>query len=154
MMQHTWVFQLSRSLTDADKPHLQAELDAFLVQWKSHGSPVPGTAEILFNRFIVIQAVPGTTSGCSIDAMTKGVEQILAGIQVQILGADTVFYLDEAGQLQHLNFRELDAACREGRLKADSVVFDSSLGQKGDIRLWQVKLRDTWMARYLPKELA
>jgi hypothetical protein len=152
MMQHTWVFQLSRALTEAEAAQVQVELDRFLAQWKSHGAPVPGTAEIPYRHFIVVQAVPGTTSGCSIDAMNKGVEGILAKTNISLLGPERVFYRNAQGNIDHVDFRSLSAAILAGHLGADTHVFDSSLGQKGDLAKWEVRLSDTWMQRFLPQK--
>jgi hypothetical protein len=149
MMQHIWIFQLSRALTPQEKGAISQEVDRFLTQWKSHGAPVPGTASFPHDHFLIVQAVPGTTSGCSIDAMTKGVEGILSRTSVDILGPDRVFFRDKDGKIAHLDFRDIKPAVVSGRLKADSTVFDASLGQASDLRKWEVPLSSTWMSRFL-----
>jgi len=149
-MQHTWVFQLAKEIAGQEADRLMQRMDAFLSQWKAHGTPVPGTAEIQFQRFLVVQALPGSTSGCSIDAMTREVHQILGEMGVEIWGPETVFFLEENGQLGWVDFRNLESICQSGQLHAESIVFDSSLGQQGDIRLWKVPLKSTWMNRFLP----
>jgi hypothetical protein len=151
MMQHTWVFQLSRALSEQEQDKVAADLDLFLAQWKSHGAPVPGVALLPYGHFIVIQAVPGTTSGCSIDAMTKGVEGILAKTNVALIGPERIFFRNTFGQIEHIDFRDLSATILAGRLDGNSVVFDSSLGQKGDLKYWEVQLQDTWMQRFIPQ---
>jgi hypothetical protein len=148
-MQHIWIFQLSRTLSSAEKGLISLEIDRFLAQWKSHGAPVPGTASFPHDHFIVVEAVPGTTSGCSIDAMTKGVEGILSRTSIDLLGADRVFFRDQDGKIAHLDFRDIKAAVVHGRLKSDSIVFDASMGQSNDLRKWEVPLSATWMARFL-----
>ena len=101
------------------------------------------------DHFLVVQAVPGTTSGCSIDAMTKGVEGILSRTSVDVLGPDQVFFREKDGTIAHLDFRNIKAAVLSGRLTADSTVFDASMGQGSDLRKWEVPLSATWMSRFL-----
>lgn len=148
-MQHTWIFQLSRSLSEAEKARLTQDLDRFLAQWKSHGAPVPGTAEMPYNHFIIVQAVPGTTSGCSIDAMTKGIEGIISRTSVELLGPERVFFREKDGSIAHLDFRDIKGAVQAGRLRAQTTVFDASLGQSSDLRRWEVPLSATWMGRFV-----
>jgi hypothetical protein len=149
MMQHIWIFQLSRALTPQEKGMISQEMDRFLAQWKSHGAPVPGEASFPHDHFLIVQAVPGTTSGCSIDAMTKGVEGILSRTSVEVLGPDQVFFREKDGAIAHLDFRNIKAAVLAGRLTADSTVFDASMGQGSDLRKWEVPLSATWMSRFL-----
>ena len=80
MYQKIWFFSLLSPIDTAQSARLSDLFSQFLSQWRSHGTPVEGTFEVLHNRFILIKgAVEGDTpSGCSIDAMRKGVTQILA----------------------------------------------------------------------------
>jgi hypothetical protein len=85
-MQHIWIFQLAAAPSSTVQASIMQALDGFLAVWKAHGSPVPGKAEMRHDRFIVVMAEPGHASGCSIDAMTKGVNEILQNHQQEVLG--------------------------------------------------------------------
>ncbi len=122
-----------------------------MVEWKSHGAPVPGEAEIKYDRFIVIRATPGTTSGCSIDSMNHGVDEILAKNGGELLANNFIYYRNDAGALDYVDFREVKASIESGAMHAGTIIFDSTLGQANDLERWEVKLADSWLARFMPK---
>jgi hypothetical protein len=148
-MRHIWIFQLGSAPVEASKATLLQELDAFIAVWKAHGSPVPGTAELRHDRFVVVQAEPDHASGCSIDSMTKGVQEILSRHGLEVLGAERVFYRASDGSIQHIDFKEAKAAIADGRLQAGTILFDSTLGNSNDLSRWEVPMEQTWMARFL-----
>lgn len=149
-MQHIWIFQLKNALSAAEQAPLQQSLDQLTADWKAHGAPVPGQAEIRYDRFVIVQAAPGSTSGCSIDSMTRGVEALLAQRQAEVLSPNYIFYRNAEGALAQVDFREVAAAIAAGTLTADTVIYDSTLGQSHDLSRWEVKLSDSWLSRYLP----
>lgn len=151
-MQHNWIFQLKASATEEQQSQIQGHLDALMASWKAHGTPVPGQAEIRHDRFIVVQATPGATSGCSIDSMTHGVEDILRAAGLELLPHGNILYRAADGSIADLNFREVGAAVREGHLQPDTLIFDATLGQVNDLSRFEVLLKDSWMSRYLPAE--
>jgi hypothetical protein len=148
-MRHVWIFQLGTAPAQAARAQLLQELDAFIAVWKAHGSPVPGTAELRHDRFIIVQAEPDHASGCSIDSMTKGVNEILAKHGLEVLGADRILYRAADGSIQNMDFKDAKAAIAAGTLKPDTIIFDSTLGNSSDLSRWEVPLEKTWMVRFL-----
>jgi hypothetical protein len=150
-MQHVWIFQLATALTDSVKSSLLKELNAFVAVWKAHGTPVPGMVEVRHDRFVIVQAEPGHASGCSIDSMNKGVNEILANHGVVVLGPENVFFREKDGFIASIDFKEAKAAILQGRLNADSTIFDSTMSNKNDLNFWEVSLESTWLKRLLPQ---
>lgn len=150
-MQNIWIFQLTQALDATAEQNLQNGLDQLMVGWKAHGTPVPGTSEIRYHRFVIVNAAPGATSGCSIDSMTHGVEDLLAAAGVKPLPHNNILYRNESGEIAMVDFREVAAAIAEGKLGPDTVIFDMSLGQTQDISRFEVRLADSWLKRYLVK---
>ena len=149
-MQHTWIFQLSQPFTAAQQPELSAALTAFLQRWKAHGHPVKGAAELRHGRFIILQAEEGTTSGCSIDSMTREMEQILSGMGLALLDNAQILYRAADGGMAQVHFRDVKAAITDGRLTPSTVVYDTSMGQSSDLARFEVPLHQSWMGRFLP----
>ncbi len=152
-MQHNWIFQLATAPTAETKSAILQELDAFVAVWKAHGSPVPGRAELRHERFVVVMAEPGHASGCSIDSMTKGVMDILTKYEIAVLGPENVCFQTQNGSIEHVDFKEVRAAIQSGRLTADTIVFDSTMGQSNDLARWEVPLHATWMGRFVPQQV-
>ena len=127
------------------------DLVVLMQEWKAHGAPVPGEAEIHYDRFILVKAVPGTASGCSIDSMNHGVDEILAKNGAELLPNNYIFFRNDRGILDYVDFREVRGAIANGDLKPETTVYDSTMGQSNDPNRWEVRLEDSWLSRFLPK---
>ena len=150
-MQNIWIFQLASAPSEGDKAKMIEELDAFMAVWKAHGAPVPGEASIRYDRFVVVRATPGHASGCSIDAMNKGVSDILGNYGLTVMGADQIFFKDAAGNIDYFDFRDAKSSILTGKLNANTIVFDSSTALKSNLEEWEVPLGKTWLGRFLPQ---
>jgi hypothetical protein len=151
-MRHVWIFQLASAPTDSQKSLILPQLEAFVAVWKAHGAPVPGEVSLRHERFVVVQAEPGHASGCSIDSMNKGVNDILANAGIEVLGPERVFFREVDGNIAHIDFKEAKSAILAGRLSADSTVFDSTLGNTNELNRWETTLDQTWLGRFLPQK--
>ncbi|MEM7040116.1 MAG: hypothetical protein AAF570_24300 [Bacteroidota bacterium] len=149
-MQHIWIFQLHTAMSAGTQATVQQDLNAFLEAWKAHGTPVPGTAEIRYDQFVIVQATPGATSGCSIDSMTHGVEAILKKVKAEIAPNNLIFYRTNEGGIDKVDFREVSAAIAGGHMHADTIIYDASMGQENDLNKWEVRLGESWLARFVP----
>lgn len=151
MTKYTWFYSFAETLTAEQMATLEAKFQAFLSQWKTHGTPVNASIEIRYARFVIIQADPsdGRPSGCSIDSMRHTVEQILTAHGHTWLDNAHVYLRNEHGDILAPHFSELPKLAAAGKLNADTPVFDNSLSQTDDLGKWEVSLADTWLKRYL-----
>ncbi|MEM1000568.1 MAG: hypothetical protein AAGN35_26175 [Bacteroidota bacterium] len=148
-MQHIWIFQLAEALDAERENAVLAQLNRLTEDWKAHGAPVPGRAAIRHHRFVIVQAMPGATSGCSIDSMTHGVEGIIASAGVKILPNNIIQYRTVAGDVAQIDFREVSAAVQSGEMGPDTLIFDATMGQTQDLERFEVGMKDSWLKRYL-----
>lgn len=146
-----WFYSLTNTLSAAEVESLSQAFDAFLAQWKSHGTPVTGKIDIKYARFVHISLAENSEnpSGCSIDAMRHAVEKILVSQQLTWAEASNVFFKAANGEIMNTDFRKIPQLIAENMLHADSIVFDNSLSNTGLIEKWEVKMADTWMKRYI-----
>lgn len=154
MTKYTWFYSFAESLSADQIATLEADFQAFLDQWKTHGTPVKASIELRYGRFVIIQADPsdGRPSGCSIDSMRHAVEQILTNHGHPWLDNAHVYLRDENGEILAPHFSELPALAAAGKLKEDTMVYDHSLNQTDDLGKWEVSLAETWLKRYLSVE--
>lgn len=150
-MRNHWIFQALSPLSAGQQQRVSAALDQFLQKWNAHGTPVPGVYELRYERFLILTAPEGSTSGCSIDSMTREVTALMQRENIQRAEASLVFYKNTTGEIQAVDFREIPAAIAAGQLGPETTVFDITLNQTSDLQCWEVPLRETWMARYLPE---
>jgi hypothetical protein len=154
MQLYTWFFSLEAPVSEPQQAALQAEFDRFTAQWKTHGQPVEGLISLRHGQFVVVQANPaqGRPSGCSIDSLKRGVEQVLTQHQLGWLDPAWVFYGEADGSFSRVLFHQIPALVANGTLTGDTVVLDHNLGQSDDLSRWEMPLRETWLQRYLPAE--
>ena len=95
-----WFYSLSQTLTAAQISSLSQAFEAFLAQWKSHGTPITGNIALHYERFIHIYLAESreNPSGCSIDSMRHAVEKILISHELTWAEAANVFFRDKNGQ--------------------------------------------------------
>src|SRR5215471_5588009 len=73
-----WVYQASRLFTMSEALQIEDMLNDLVINWKSHGTPVKGYANLFFGQFIVLMADEEATgvSGCSIDSSVHLIKQV------------------------------------------------------------------------------
>lgn len=156
MQRYTWFFTLTNELDTAAESALAANFARFAAQWQSHGTPVEGLIRIRHGRFVIAQANPADNrpSGCSIDSLKRGITQILQQHQLSTLDNAYISYQTPTGAVAIAHFQQIPALVAAGTLGADTLVFDHTLSQSDDLQKWEVLLKDSWLARFLPKQTA
>jgi hypothetical protein len=146
-MQLSWIYTLSEALSVSEAEGLASEVREKLSEWKAHGVKVPGVANILYNRFLVVRALEAP-SGCSIDWLQHEINSLLAAKGLKAAENNLVWYVNSEGVVQPIDFRELGTAIAAGLLHAETQVFDTNSYLSGGEL--QRPLSQTWAARYLP----
>ena len=151
MQKYTWIFSLQDRLTPEAKEQLQKVLYLFTSQWKSHGTPVEGLIQIKRDQFVIAQADPSVArpSGCSIDSLRRGVDQILKNHGLPTFEPAFVGYENASGETAFVDFRHVSQYVKEGKLTSETTIFDNTLSQSDDLHLWEKPMKDTWLKRYL-----
>lgn len=144
-MVNTWVFFADGQIFGIDT--FTSELKKLLSQWDSHGELVPNNFEVIENQIIIIDAKPGATSGCSIDALHKIVDALLKQYGCTLLASSEVVYR-ENGKIVHVDFRKIPELLRSGLISSDTIVFDVQSRISGDF-FWEKPLRHTWLSKFL-----
>ncbi|MFO7314485.1 hypothetical protein [Rhodothermus marinus] len=131
-----WIFAADRPLSDAESQTLLETLAPFLEGWTAHGLPVRGQATVLHRRFLLLAGhVPGgEISGCSIDAATRAVEAAAREVGITWISPLAVFYRDADGTVQRATRGQFRRLIAEGKVTAETPVFDLSLTTVGDLR--------------------
>jgi hypothetical protein len=73
-----WIYQSDRPFNNSETFGIGKALNDFVANWKSHGVPVKGYANIFFDQFIILMADEEATgvSGCSIDSSVHVIQEI------------------------------------------------------------------------------
>lgn len=146
-----WIFASDRPLTEAESQALLEALRPFLNRWQAHGLPVHEQAAVLHQRFLLLAGhVPGgEISGCSIDAATDAVHAAGQSLGIHWMSPLVVFYRDAEGIVQHTSRAGFRRLITEGKVTADTPVFDLSLTTVGALRqgAFEKPAGQSWHAR-------
>lgn len=145
-----WIYQASRSLTQAELTTAEPLLRRFADEWTSHGRTLAASATVLHQQFLVIgldEAI-ADASGCSIDAsvrFVKGLEELLG---IELLEKSRLAFLVE-GTVRLLDRRALREAVAAGTIGPDTLYFDNTISQHGQLQTaWPTPAGRSWLARY------
>ena len=130
-----WVFALARELSPEETALVTRELDTFIGEWKSHGTPVRGSYHVLENRFVLIAGfVDDGVSGCSTDSMVRVMKSLRQAHKIDGFDRTLVFFRDATGETKAVSRDEFQKMVEAGVVGDDTVVFDPTIQTVGDLR--------------------
>ena len=144
------VFHAPRDLTAEETAAITANLDAFLGEWASHETRVSGAWEIVHDRFIVVAADESKValSGCSKDSVVMRLRALGQELGMDFVHGPPICF--RAGDdIKSVQRDEFGALVESGDVRADTVVFDSTIITAGPYKAgrWEVAASDCWHAR-------
>lgn len=143
---HIWIFGISPSLDATKSDVVLRQVDAFLDNWASHGTPIRGARELREGSFLIIAADAQTEkSGCSIDRMFGTLKALERDLSVQILDSTRVFLRDQG------TVRALPRQAFRENADADTPVFDTTAERLGEVRTgrWERPAAESWHRQLL-----
>lgn len=143
---YVWIFGISPSLDAQKSDALMRQVNAFLENWASHGTPVPGAAELREGSFLIVAADEHREkSGCSIDRMFGTLKQLERDLGVAILDSNRVFLRDQDG------VRAVERSEFRNAATLNTPVFDVTVERLGDVRegAWEKPAAESWHRQLL-----
>ncbi len=152
-----WIFTTAAPLTAERKAAAETVLNAFVADWRSHGSPIHGGFDLPDHRFVVIAAdeTVNDVSGCSIDGMFRTVAEALERAGVPLADSAEIAYRNGDGV--HVIDRPAFARLvREGVIADDTPVFDQTVKTLGDLRAgkWELPFSASWHGAHFKRAAA
>lgn len=149
-----WVFASATELDASASARLLDAVNEFLDQWNAHGAPLVCARDWRDDRFLAV-GVDQTTagaSGCSIDGLFRTLARLEPELGTRLLGSGRVFYRDAEGQVQVATRREFSALANEGRVSAETSVFDPSITSAATWRDgFERPARQSWHAELIAR---
>lgn len=142
-----WVYQSSRAFIDKEAKEVNEQLHQFYAHWQSHGAPVKGWAQLLFNQFIVVMADETNVgvSGCSTDASVKVIKSIERQYDVKMFDRMMLTFLVN-GKSQMLPFGQVQYAIDNGYINKDTPLFNNTIETKKELlENWLIPIKDSWL---------
>jgi hypothetical protein len=146
-----WIYQSSRLFSLGEALQLEEILEAFALNWKSHGTPVKGYANLFFGQFIILMADESATgvSGCSTDSSVRLMKDIEQTFRVSLFDRQSLaFVVKESVQL--LPMSQLNYAFEKSFITGDTLYFNNLVQTKAElINNWLIPVRLSWLAKKL-----
>ena len=152
-----WIYQSSRLFFISEALEMEDMLNAFAANWKSHGTPVKGFANLFFGQFIVLMADESATgvSGCSTDSSVHLIKSIEEKYKVQMFDRQNLAFVIK-DKIQLLPLTQLEYAVENNFINADTLYFNNTvLSKKEMVEKWIIPVKDSWLAKRinLPEKL-
>ena len=148
-----WVFPSDRALEGDEGARLLESVDAFLDEWKAHGTPLRCARDWREERFLVLGVDPTAeqASGCSIDGMFRVLRELEGRLGTGLVRGGRVFYRRPDGSVAMAPRSEVARLATAGEIGPDTPVFDTTLTRLDDYReRFERPARDSWVASLLP----
>ncbi len=146
-----WIYQASRSFSQAEIAELEKALDNFIQEWTAHGQDLKAGYEIRYNRFIVLGLDQGMNmaSGCSIDASVHFIQSLEERYQVELLDKMNVSY-KQGAYIAYKPLLEFKKMAKEKAVSEKTIVFNNLVNNKGEyLEHWEVPASESWHARFM-----
>lgn len=145
-----WIYGFAKMLGVHEKRLIEERLNTFLKEWASHGDPVRGAYDIVYDRFVIITgACDSGISGCAIDSSVEPIKHLREAHGLDGLDRDLVFFRNDTGEIEAIGrtFFKESVAC--GLAGPETPVFDTTLQTLGDLRggRFERRFADCWHAR-------
>lgn len=144
-----WVYQASRRFFITEALSMEPLLEEFVSEWKSHGVPVKGFANLLFGQFIIIMADETATgvSGCSTDSSVRLIKNIEETYKVNLFDRQALAFYSK-DNIQLLPMSQVKYAVENGFITPETLYFDNLVSTKEELlNKWIVSVKNSWLAK-------
>jgi hypothetical protein len=150
-----WIYQSSRLFSLGEALQIEEVLEAFAANWKSHGTPVKGYANLFFGQFIVLLADETATgvSGCSTDSSVRLIKEIEQVYKVSMFDRQSLAFVVK-DKIQIIPMSQLNYAVEQSFISGDTLYFNNLVATKHELlNNWIIPLKKSWLAKRLRLEV-
>lgn len=145
---HVWVYQSNRSFTVKETIQIEELLKDFAKNWKSHGTPVKGYANILFGQFIILMADETAmgVSGCSTDSSVRLIKNIEQDFEVELFDRLMLAFIIQE-RIQLLPLSKITSYLEDNLIATETLYFNNTILTKKELlNNWIIPVRESWLA--------
>ena len=144
-----WIYQSSRLFFLSEALQIEGILEQFVTNWKSHGTPVKGYANLFFGQFIVLMADESTAgvSGCSTDSSVHVIKEVEKLYKVNMFDRQTLAFIVK-DKVQLLPLSQLNYAVENNFVDVETIYFNNIVETKNELlKSWLIPVKDSWLAK-------
>jgi hypothetical protein len=142
-----WIYQANRLFTISEALQIEVLLNDLVVNWKSHGTPVKGYANLFFGQFIVLMADEAATgvSGCSIDGSVRIIQQIEKKFGVEMFNWQNLAFIVE-DKVQVIPRQQFNYALEHNFITSQTLFFNNVVADKKQLEEnWIIPINESWL---------
>lgn len=142
-----WIYQSSRLFAIGEALQIEEMLNDLVVNWKSHGTPVKGYANLFFGQFIILMADEAATgvSGCSIDSSVRIIQQIEKQFGVEMFNWQSLGFIVK-DKVQVIPRQQFGYALENNFITADTLFFNNVVATKKELEEnWIIAVKESWL---------
>jgi len=146
-----WVYQSDREFTSEEVINLKTTIDSFLKEWAAHGKSLKGAVDIFYNRFIVIGVDQEyeSASGCSIDSLTRFIQQLEKEFSISLLNRTQVAF-KSVSNIETTSLSDFQKLLNEGMINEETIVFNNLVATKEEfLKNWEVPVKESWHRQFV-----
>ena len=144
-----WIYQSSRLFFLSEALQIEELLENFVTQWKSHGTPVKGYANLFFGQFIILMADESTAgvSGCSTDSSVHIIKEIEKLFKVDLFNRQTLAFIIK-DKVQLLPLSQLKYAVENNFIDETTTYINNTITTKNELlQSWLIPVKNSWLAK-------
>ncbi len=142
-----WIYQSDRLFFVQEALQIEPMLSDFVKDWKTHGTPVKGYANLFYGRFIILMADENATGvcGCSTDSSARLIKEIEQKFSVNMFDRQTMTFLIKE-KIEQLPLSQLGYAIENNFIGPDTLLFDNTVLTKKALEdNWLTPVKNTWL---------
>lgn len=143
-----WIYQSSRLFPLSEALEIEALLNKFSSEWRSHGDEVNAYCNLFFGQFIVFIADESATkvSGCSTDSSVRFVKALGEQFKVDFFNRTNLAFVVK-NKIQLLPMSQLNYAIDNYFIDRDTLYFNNLVQTKEELENnWIIPIRQSWLA--------
>lgn len=143
-----WVYQSSRLFTMSEALNIEALLNKFSSEWRSHGQDVYAYGNLFFGQFVVLMAdeTHASVSGCSTDSSVRFIKQLGEKFHVDFFNRTNLAFVIN-NKIQLLPMNQLHYALDNYFINPDTLYFNNLVGTKEQLENnWIIAVKNSWIA--------
>jgi hypothetical protein len=142
-----WIYQSSRLFTISEALQIEDILQELVKNWKAHGAPVKGYANLFFGQFIILMADEAATgvSGCSIDSVVRIIQQIEQQFGVEMFNWQNLAFVVK-DKVQIIPRQQFSYAIENNFITPQTLFFNNVVANKKELEEnWMIPVEQSWL---------
>jgi hypothetical protein len=142
-----WIYQASRLFTISEALQIEEILNDLVVNWKAHGAPVKGYANLFFGQFIILIADETATgvSGCSIDSSVRIIQQLEKQFGVEMFNWQNLAFIVK-DKVQIIPRQQFNYALENNFITPETLFFNNVVADKKELQEnWIIPISESWL---------